>query len=223
MSISKISQIRAIIASICRIRPRKAIDCGTGGKSWWEKLSNLVRPLESLPQSKPQWGYSMIVKQTNKLLLPHLNKYGCRFMSLLAIPQVYTGDKLSPTDINGIFLECSDIKRTDPKWFAVKLENAECGSGEHEIINAGFRLLDSDATGVQVGYIDSNGLFHPWFGKDVDYDFVICHWITGGPDGHWTLWNKDMEEIYDPWDAKDMGYEIKKVTVDKRYAYRVSA
>ena len=116
----------------------------------------------------------MLIKQTNKLLLPPINKYGCRFMSLLAIPQVYLGKELSPMDINGIFLECADMKRKDPKWFAVKLENAQCGSGEHEIINAGFRALESTATGIQVGSIDSNGLYHPWFGQNKEIGRASC-------------------------------------------------
>ena len=147
-----------------------------------------------------------IIKQTDKHLPPSFNRYGCRVMCLLAIPQIVLGESISALGIQSILLhslEDPDIVGDD--WAA--------GVKEHWFINEGFKRLGSSRLGRQVGWTEEQVISTEW-------EYMIVHWKTDGPDGHFTLFDRRQEEIYDPHDPFQAGYKVNKKSILKRLVYR---
>lgn len=158
----------------------------------------------------------LIVTQTHPNNPPVIQRYGCRFMSLLAIPQFWSNYILTQEQVVQVFNWAS----TGPK--IVKATNAECGEDEHLIMNRAFTVLGLNHTCRQVGYVTPSGVAAGWNGKsNIDFDYMIVHWKTNGVDGHWTLCDINGKEIYDPHNPEEAGYRINKKVIDKKLLYKV--
>lgn len=95
-----------------------------------------------------------LIGQTDERLNSNINKFGCRFMSLLAIPQIVTGKNLTPEGILKIYHESIN---NGPE---VMTENCTCGKDEHIIMNLGFETCgDDDRYCRQIFISESAGKF----------------------------------------------------------------
>jgi hypothetical protein len=148
----------------------------------------------------------VITKQTDPRFPRSFQRFGCRVQCLLAIPQFITGSVLSVHGIESILLHALE----DPD---VVGEHWTAGNDEHWFINEAFRRLGSKRKGRQVGWTDEHITKRDW-------EYMIVHWVTDGPDGHFTLFDKRQVEIYDPHDPKQAGYEINKKEIDRKLVYR---
>ena len=147
-----------------------------------------------------------IVRQTDPHLPKSVQRYGCRAMCLMAIPQFVAGVALSELAIESILLhslEEPDVMGKD--W--------TCGKNEHWLIGEAFRRLQITRAGRQVGWTEEHIHSIPW-------EYMIVHWHTRGVDGHYTLFDKTQNEIYDPHDPRQAGYEIDKIEIMRKLVYR---
>lgn len=149
---------------------------------------------------------SCIVYQTDPALSPALNRFGCRVMTLLGIPQFVTGSCLSVADIADI------VERGRGEPGVIVNNEMKCGPNEHWLINEGFRALGASRAGRQVGWDESHISVRRW-------QYMICHWETDGPDGHFTLHDRLQHEIYDPHNPEQAGYEVNKKRIARRLIY----
>jgi len=146
-----------------------------------------------------------IPHQTDPDLGPVVNRYGCRVMCLLAIPQFIAGKCLTHDQVRTIL----DLGQAAD---GVIGENMRTGTQEHELINMGFRLLGIQRNGRQVGWEPEHLINRTW-------QYMIVHWQTDGADGHFTLFDRAQKEIYDPHDPVQAGYEINKKRIVRRLLY----
>jgi hypothetical protein len=148
-----------------------------------------------------------LIKQTNSILGPEINRYGCRFMCLIAIPQFKIGQALSADQISDIF----SYGKKDPSIIGF---NARTGSNEHLLIQRAFETLGHPkAWGAQVGSkLGDTETF--WSGHEVDWQYACAHWLTDGVDGHWCLNDNQGNELYDPDDGP-----VNKKRVDRLLYY----
>lgn len=156
------------------------------------------------------------VAQTDPELSSVLNRYGCRFMSLLAIPQIEAGEFFMAPVVQEIYDQACEIGGVVTNPYT-----ALCGPNEAWIIDEGFRRLDVDKRGIQIGEIRGDVPFL-WNNKQAEsFDYVVAHWKTLGADGHFTLLDRKREEIYDPFDARQATYVLKKLEIIRELIYRV--
>ena len=162
-----------------------------------------------------------LLKQTNPDFPQEIRRYGCRLMSMLAIPQLYAKRPLSREQIMAIFR----VGKSDPTVIG---ENCCTGKKEHLLMQHAFALLGMQHYRArQVGRFKGENVIF-WNAKQ-PYQYIVGHWVTCGPDGHWTLFDHEGFELYDPWDRSEAAgiggledyYEIRKRVVDKRLIYRV--
>mgnify|MGYP001054767998 CR=1 FL=1 len=148
-----------------------------------------------------------IIKQTDPRLTSAINRYGCRLMCLLAIPQYVVGKCLS-------YIQILDIVYRG-RTYPTVIENSHMRTGrdEHWLINQGFEALGSTRQGRQVGWTPAQI-------DTVQWEYMIAHWETFGPDGHYTLHDRNQELIYDPHDPIQAGYEIDMRRIQRRLLYR---
>lgn len=136
-----------------------------------------------------------------------LNRYGCRVFVLLAIPQFVAGKCLTVEQI----LEITERgRKTDGVIVSDRMRTA---GEEHLLINWGFEALGSNRHGRQVGWDPSHIIDKVW-------QYMVPHWETAGEDGHFTLFDRGQNEIYDPHDPQQAGYEIDKRKIVRRLLYR---
>lgn len=147
-----------------------------------------------------------IVKQTDPRLDPMVNRYGCRVMCLLAIPQFVCGKCLSVDQVQDII----DQGKLVPN--VIVNDKLRAGSREDWLINQGFLDLNEHRHGRQTGWLPSHVETRPW-------EYMIVHWKTTGPDGHFTLHDKLEQMIYDPFDVEQAGYDIKLVEIQRKLVY----
>lgn len=76
-----------------------------------------------------------VVYQIDPNLITNINKFGCRFMSMLAIPQYYLNKVLSTDQILKIYDECVAMGPD------VMAKDCSCGPKEHLIMTKGFETL----------------------------------------------------------------------------------
>jgi len=95
------------------------------------------------------------------------------------------------------------------------------GPHEHKVISHSFRLLGHpEWRGAQVGeLVDGRALWWAWV-TVWEYHYVLAGWETAGGRGHWTVFDPQGRELYDPWDAKLAGYAIEKRRIRQRLLYR---
>ena len=136
-----------------------------------------------------------IVKQTDPLLSTAINRYGCRAMCLLAIPQFVAGRCLEPDDVQDI------LQQGRHEDGVIINDRVRTGVNEHWLINTAFSRLGAIRRGRQVGWSKE----HYDAG---DWHYAIVHYLTDGPDGHFVLEDRRRVRIYDPHDAGQAGYEI---------------
>ena len=147
-----------------------------------------------------------IVKQTDPRLSAAVNRYGCRAMCLLAIPQYVAGRALSAEQVADILARGRHVDNV------IISDKVRTGAAEHWLINEAFRLLGVDRRGRQVGWTDAHV-------DSVAWQYMISHWATGGPDGHFTLMDRGQNELYDPHDPAQAGYEIDKRQIIRKLVY----
>lgn len=163
----------------------------------------------------------ILLHQTNPAFPQEIRRYGCRFMSLLAIPQLAAKRTMNIEQVMAVF----HVGKTDP---LVLGENCRTGKNEHLLMRHAFTLLGlSTFYARQVGRMKGENPVY-WNAR-VPFQYMVGHWVTCGPDGHWTLFDHEGFELYDPWNREEaIGvagledlYEIRKRVVDKRLLYRV--
>lgn len=147
-----------------------------------------------------------IIKQTDPRLPKSVQRYGCRVMCLLAIPQIVSRTALSIHAVESILLHAAE----DPD---IAGKNWRTGSREHWLIEEVFRRLGVKRKGRQVAWNDDMLESVPW-------EYMITHWRTRGPDGHFTLFDRGGIEIYDPHEPAQAGRNIEKIDIIKRLGYR---
>lgn len=165
--------------------------------------------------------------EENTLVLPFQNypsltqpirRYGCRFMCLSAIAMIEVGKALTYPQVEDLYGKACLLPDV-----VVNPNTALCGAREDWIINEAFKMLGHpEKRGIQVGQIDREGQPKLWNGnKTDDYKYVIVHWKTHGPDGHFTLVDRE-ETAYDPHsDQYDGGYTIDKVSISRELIYKI--
>ena len=162
-----------------------------------------------------------ILKQTDPNFPQEIRRYGCRFMSMLAIPQFYARKPLTHEQFMAIFR----VGKSDPTVIG---ENCRTGKNEHHLMQHAFALLGKPTFRCrQVGRMKGEDIVY-WNAR-VPFQYIIAHWSTLGLDGHWTMLDENGLEIYDPWNPVEAvgiegledHYVIRKQVVDKRLLYRV--
>lgn len=148
-----------------------------------------------------------IIYQTDPRLTEPFNRYGCRVRCLLAIPEFVVGQALTVAQIKDVFERGKRVPEV------IVNDSFRAGSGEHWLINQAFYALGVERRGRQVGWNDAHVASRNW-------QYMIGHWKTDGPDGHFTLFDRREVEIFDPWNpAQANGYEINKQKIIRRLVY----
>ena len=75
-----------------------------------------------------------LLKQTNPAFPQEVRRYGCRFMSMLAIPQLYLSKPLDISQIMAIY----HVGKSDPLVIG---ENCRTGKNEHVLMQHALALL----------------------------------------------------------------------------------
>lgn len=148
-----------------------------------------------------------IIFQTDPRLTAMHNRYGCRLMCLIAIPQYVTGRALTVEQILDITERGKDVEG------AIVSDTLITGRAEDWLINEAFKLLGSGRRGIQVGWNAAHLFSRKW-------EYMIGHWRTRGDDGHFTLFDRRQVEIYDPHNPAQAGYTIDKQDIQRRLMYR---
>lgn len=136
-----------------------------------------------------------IIKQTDPRLSTAINRYGCRAMCLLAIPQFVAGRCLQWDDIVDI------LQQARHEEGVIVNDKVRTGVNEHRLINTTFARLGKARQGRQVGWTKE----HYDAG---DWHYCIAHYLTDGPDGHFVLLDRTRKIIYNPHDEGQAGYAI---------------
>ncbi len=153
-----------------------------------------------------------MIAQNDRRLNRKINLYGCRFRSLQAVAEMFSGRRLSAEEVEAAY----DEHVQNPE---IMNENCRCGTQEHHIVNKAFTALGCLNTCRQVGSMQ-DGIPVGWDGNEVDFDFMILHWATQTPDGHFTLANKEGEEIFDPWN-ESFDAPLGKKYIQRKLLYKV--
>jgi hypothetical protein len=92
-------------------------------------------------------------------------------------------------------------------------DKLKCGPDEHLLMNWAFAALKCNRRGRQVGWLD----IHEY---SVTWEYMIAHYKTRGPDGHFRLYDRGKSLIYDPHNPLQAGYDITLLGITKRLFYR---
>jgi len=137
-----------------------------------------------------------LLKQNSKLIKnDKINAYGCRFMSILAIAQLYVNKELNADQIIDIYNE--SIKDND-----IMNESCLCGKKEHLIGELAFLDLQSNLQLIQAGSRIDN-LNKDWQGNEIksnDNNIYTILKYKNAWGNHFTVGDLNGIEIYDPWD-----------------------
>lgn len=148
-----------------------------------------------------------IIAQTDYAMPRAIQLYGCRFMSLIAIPQFVVGDALTVEQI----LEIAAIGKSIPT--VIKNANFEMGRDEHEVISLAFQLLGAKRAGRQVGW-DAEHI------DTVQWEYMIREWSTATRWRHFDLADRRGRELYDPYDRRTADYSLRKIEITRKLLYR---
>lgn len=140
--------------------------------------------------------------QVDKHLYTEINKYGCRFMSMIAIPQIVTGKRLTVDQVKYIY----DQAVAGNLGEDVMGRDCTCGSNEHKLMTMAFDLLkDKDHYCRQIFVSDAAGKYQSpdMLPSNDNLLFIVVDFNTtsdkrtyGGH--HFVLFNSIGELIYDP-------------------------
>lgn len=140
-----------------------------------------------------------LIYQVDERLNENINKFGCRFMSMLAIPQIVNNKTLTPEGILKIYHESIDMGPN------VMQKDCTCGPDEHKIMSLGFELLgDNDRFCRQIFISDSAGKYRSenFLPSENNIIFMVVDFNTSsGPaygGHHFMLFNGVGDLIYDP-------------------------
>ena len=160
-----------------------------------------------LPLTHAEMIRNTIVQQTDPRLTEAHNRYGCRLMCLLAIPQFVSARVLTVPQI----LDITERGRSTPR--VIVNDKMRCGPDEHLLINWAFAALRSLRRGRQVGWT-------PEHEQSVQWEYMFAHWRTRGPDGHFTLHDRTKTLLYDPHNPLQAGYSVDMLEIARRLYYR---
>lgn len=140
-----------------------------------------------------------MLKQTDLTLTPESTRtHGCRFMCLIAVPQLYLALPLIEDEILDIYTKAIE----DPLVMKDDAENhVLMGAHEHKVIDHAFRLLCNrvEYRGYQVGMIKNGRVtYWEWVAKR-EYQYALTRWKTSGPNEHFTVFDPKGVELYDPY------------------------
>ncbi|MGL4524536.1 MAG: hypothetical protein ACRCVN_03315 [Spirochaetia bacterium] len=135
--------------------------------------------------------------------------YGCNFRCLQAIAELSCDKFLTSFEINALHTKNSQNSKVIGK-------NCWCGPNLHQITDAVFAHFGHPYTCRQVGGVDAKG--EVW-GRQ-EGDFVVLHWNTNFPSGHFTLADKDGKEIWDP-HSLEYGKDLGKTSIRKKLFYSI--
>ena len=148
-----------------------------------------------------------LIKQTDPAMPRNFQLYGCRVRCLLAIAEFKSGKALTADQI-------IDITDRGRKLDGVITNDFyRAGSNEHWLINEAFLTLGIRRSGRQVGWQDSHIYDRPW-------EYMIIHHRTSTTDGHFVLADREQKQIFDPWDAKQIGWPLVIGDIQRRLMYR---
>jgi hypothetical protein len=152
-----------------------------------------------------------VLKQTDPHFPWELRRFGCRVMCLLAIPQYVAGRCLTHDQT----LQLIDRGRATPN--VIVNSNMLAGRDEHMLIDWAFEMLGLARKGRQVGWTGAHVETREW-------QYMIVHWQTQRngaltADGHYTLHDRLETMIYDPHDARQIGYSIDFAGVARKLVY----
>lgn len=149
-----------------------------------------------------------LIKQNKSGLPSPVQKWGCKMRCLQAIAEFSEGQSLSAYDILTIYE--SFTKKNNPK---IMNQHCETGTQEDVIINNAFyRLrLDEARKAKMVGSRDSQG--DTWGRQEGDFIMKDFKTFSGK---HFVLFDKDDNEIFDPWDG-----HLERLGVNKIMFYKV--
>ncbi len=125
-----------------------------------------------------------------------VNRYGCRVFVLIAIPQFVEGRCLDSEQILNLIARGKAVDEV------ITNELMKCGRQEHLLINWAFEVLGSNRHGQQVGWAPEHVARDNW-------QYMVQHWETAGPDGHFILADRAQKEIYNP--SRDPAIEMKRI------------
>lgn len=155
-----------------------------------------------------------LLAQNDERLPYAVRRWGCRFMSLLAIPQLYIGEPLLAHQVVLLFERGVDTPGV------IVNDMCRMGREEHLVMWWAAEMLGHpEAKARQVGELRERR--EVFWSEPYPWQWIIGHWITGGPDGHWTLWDRRGAEVYDPWDPEldPRGDVVEKREVDRQLLY----
>lgn len=139
---------------------------------------------------------NMLLPQNFPTLNENIRKWGCRFMCLISIPQLWLNKYFTDEDINDLYVKSVKLGSK------VMKENCECGEEEHKIINLAFVKLGSKNTCSQIGKYENGELsFYDGSLITPEIDFIIDDYSTDYGK-HFILSLPDRSisnNYYNPW------------------------
>ena len=132
------------------------------------------------------------IPQTNNLLSPRYNRYGCLYRIVLGIGEEESGKALTVAQLNRFEADHVDRKAVNAR--SLGLDN---GRSYIDILHDVFNELGVNGGGNQVAtMIDGN--FNYWGSEPIRWDYLLVNHHAGTPDGHWLLADKYGGEIFNP-------------------------
>ena len=145
--------------------------------------------------------FEMLYQVDKKLYVP-INKFGCRYMSMISIPQIVCRKKLSSDAINYIYDQAVD-GNLGPN---VMNKSCTCGENEDMLINKAFEILGYPGKTCRQVWVSDNKDAHtsPQDLPEADDKpmFIVVDFNTrsnaeyGGH--HFVLFNAIGDLLYDP-------------------------
>ena len=156
-----------------------------------------------------------LLKQNSNLIKnDKINQFGCRFMSLIGIVQIYMNKELNADQILSIYNEA--IKDAE-----VMNSNCLCGKKEHLIGSHAFTSLQSNLNLIQIGSRVDN-VNKDWQGntiKPADTIYTILKYKNQWGN-HFTVGDLNGIEIYDPWNYSISNINLKE-ELENTYVYKI--
>lgn len=156
----------------------------------------------------------MFIKQTDPGLPGEFHRYGCRYMCLYTIPQIFAGLQISDKDCLADYIRL----KKNPEIVGIDMLT---GLKEHLIISTAFDRLRYPYRGAQIGVIEDGKTTKWGWAKNYKVTYKLLHWATNGADGHYTIAAPNGIELYDPHDPVEAGYAIDKKHIIRELLYSV--
>lgn len=162
-----------------------------------------------------------LLYQIDRDLYTNINKFGCRYMTMIAIPQIYCHKKLTSDAIKYIY----DQATVGNLGADVMDKNCTCGSNEDMMMNKAFEILKKPGKICKQVWVSDNKDAHAFPDELPEQDgnamFIIGDFNTtsskeyGGH--HFILFNALGDLLYDP--AKNTVKSI--ISLNRWLVYKV--